>query len=118
MFRLKNPQTIRILVCMALAAGVLTIYSPMAGNDFINFDDPYYVTKNPHVQDGLSIEDTIWALTANHAANWHPLTWFSHMLDWELFGANPMGHHWTSMMPLQRLALYRSGEPDRRNLNR
>ena len=89
---------IRILICTALVAGVLIVYGQVAGHDFINFDDPSYVTKNRHVQDGLTWKGLTWALTTDHAANWHPLTWLSHMLDWELFGANPAGHHWTSML--------------------
>ncbi len=93
-----NPRMIRILVCASLAAGVLIVYGQVGGHDYINLDDSDYVTQNRHVQDGLSLKGVAWALTANHATNWHPLTWLSHMLDWELFGANPAGHHWTSML--------------------
>ncbi|MGD8368845.1 MAG: tetratricopeptide repeat protein [Desulfobacterales bacterium] len=93
-----DTRTTRILICLFLAVGVLTVYGQVAGHDFINYDDPDYVTKNPHVRQGLTEEGILWALTAAHSANWHPLTWLSHMLDWELFGPNPMGHHWTSVL--------------------
>ncbi len=93
-----DPRTVRLLICLAIAAGVLAVYGQVAGHGFINFDDPDYVTKNPHIQQGLTIDAIRWALTAGRSANWHPITWLSHMLDWELFGANPMGHHWTSVL--------------------
>ncbi|MBW2740291.1 MAG: tetratricopeptide repeat protein, partial [Deltaproteobacteria bacterium] len=65
--------------------------------DFIWFDDKPYVTENRHVQSGLTVKSFIWAFTTFDASNWHPLTWLSHMLDCELYGLNPMGHHWTSL---------------------
>jgi protein O-mannosyl-transferase len=35
----------------------------------------------------------MWAFTSTAEANWHPLTWLSHMLDVQLFGLRPAGHH-------------------------
>jgi Flp pilus assembly protein TadD len=52
-----------------------------------------YVVDNPHIQDGISLETIKWAFTSNYAGNWHPLTWLSHTLDWQLFGNNAGGHH-------------------------
>lgn len=66
--------------------------------EFVNFDDPEYITENPNVLAGLTWESVQWAMTANHVANWHPLTWISHMLDVELFGLNPGGHHLTNVI--------------------
>jgi len=60
---------------------------------FVNFDDDLYVTDNLHVQQGLTWDGLRWAFTANVAANWHPLTWYSHMLDFQSFGLRPWGHH-------------------------
>lgn len=77
---------------------VLAVFLPAADNDFIGFDDPDYVTANPVVQRGLTAEGISWALTATAASNWHPLTWISHMLDVELSGRNPAGHHLTSIV--------------------
>ena len=59
--------------------------------DFINFDDDVYVTENIHIQNGITMEAIRWAFTTGYAANWHPLTWMSHMLDVQLFGLNPHG---------------------------
>ncbi|MEX2205454.1 MAG: tetratricopeptide repeat protein [Myxococcota bacterium] len=72
-------------------------YGSFHGFAFLNFDDDEYVSANPHVLAGLTADSLRWALTATHANNWHPLTWLSHMLDIELFGADPVWHHRTSL---------------------
>ena len=62
--------------------------------DFVNFDDPVYVTENPHVQGGLNWEGVKWAFgNTEQAAYWAPLMWLSHLLACQLFGLNPWGHH-------------------------
>jgi tetratricopeptide (TPR) repeat protein len=71
----------------------LAAYLPAARNDFIILDDNDYVTQNPVVQQGLTLAGVKWAATTFHSANWHPLTWFSHMTDCELFGLNAGAHH-------------------------
>ncbi len=85
------------LICLGLALAVLAAYAPVWSAGFITYDDPAYVTANPHVQGGLSWAGLIWAFTTRHASNWHPLTWISHMLDFQLYGMNPAGHHLTSV---------------------
>ena len=64
----------------------------------ITTDDAQYLTKNPWVQSGLRRETIAWAFTTGYAGNWHPLTWLSHMLDWQIYGANAGGHHLTSLL--------------------
>jgi tetratricopeptide (TPR) repeat protein len=76
-----------------LVAGTLLLYSPTLRNGFVNYDDPAYMTSNFHVQQGLAPSALKWAFTSTDEANWHPLTWISHMLDVTLFGLNPAGHH-------------------------
>lgn len=71
----------------------LVVYGPVAGHDFVAFDDPKYILDNVVVTQGLSWEGARWAFTNSYAATWHPLTWLSHMLDCELFGLNASGHH-------------------------
>ena len=66
--------------------------------EFTNYDDSDYVTRNAQVGRGLTWEGIAWAFTHFHAANWHPLTWLSHMLDAQLFGMNPGGHHLTNLI--------------------
>lgn len=82
-----------ILLCVALAALTLAVYWQTTTHEFINFDDPGYITSNPHVQAGVNPDGIRWALTATAEFNWHPLTWLSHMLDCRLFGLDPAGHH-------------------------
>jgi protein O-mannosyl-transferase len=79
------------LLCTALAFGQLL------SAQFINFDDPEYVTSNTVVQSGLSLTGLIWAFSTHHSANWIPLTWLSHMLDWQLFGGQSGYHHLVSV---------------------
>jgi tetratricopeptide (TPR) repeat protein len=81
-----------------LAGLTLAVYARVAAFDFIGFDDPTYVTENPHVIAGLTLDGLRWAVTTFHAANWHPLTWVSHMADVELWGLWPGGHHLTSLL--------------------
>jgi hypothetical protein len=85
-------------VSAALFLGTLLVFSRAVGNDFVNYDDPVYVTDNPCVQAGLTLEGIQWALTTDAAANWHPLTWISHMVDWSLFEDDPRGHHAVSIV--------------------
>ena len=85
-------------VCIALAALTWFVFGPTLGHEFINYDDPQYVLKNRHVTSGLTTAGIAWAFTHVHAGNWHPLTWLSHMVDCELYGLNPRGHHLTSVL--------------------
>ncbi len=86
------------LICIALALINLAVYLQVLSHDFIDFDDDLYVTKNTNVQAGLTWQGIKWAFTTNQAYNWHPLTWISHMLDCQLYGLNPAGHHLTNVI--------------------
>jgi Flp pilus assembly protein TadD len=66
-------------------------------HSFVNWDDPEYVTDNPHVAQGVTFPAVRWAFTESYAANWHPVTWLSHMLDVQLFGMNPGPQHLVSL---------------------
>ena len=82
-----------VAVCLTLFIGTLLLFSRAINHDFIDLDDPDYVTGNPHVQGGFTGSGVYWAFTSGDAANWHPVTWLSHMLDWRFFGRDPRGHH-------------------------
>jgi tetratricopeptide (TPR) repeat protein len=82
---------------LALAVAVVWLYAPVRDFAFVTFDDPEYVAKNPHLRGGLSWGGVRWAFTTPYAANWHPLTWLSHMLDWQLYESWAGGHHLTSV---------------------
>jgi Flp pilus assembly protein TadD len=71
---------------------------PVIGNAFILYDDNVYVTANRHVLAGLSAAGVRWAFTTGYGANWHPLTWISHMADVSLYGLKPWGHHATNLL--------------------
>jgi tetratricopeptide (TPR) repeat protein len=85
-------------ICLVLTAATLLVYWQLMNYEFINYDDNVYVTDNLHVQEGLSHETVTWAFTTTRAANWHPLTWLSHMLDCQLYGLDSAGHHLTSLI--------------------
>ena len=80
------------LASLLLGVITLAIFLPVARNDFVNYDDTEYVSANPHVQ-ALRWSNVVWAFTTGHSSNWHPLTWISHMVDWQLFGSRPSAHH-------------------------
>lgn len=76
---------------VVLVLAVITLYWPLTRYGFVNFDDDEYVTANPHVLQGVTVSAVKWAFTTGHASNWHPVTWLSHMLDCQLFGASNAG---------------------------
>jgi tetratricopeptide (TPR) repeat protein len=82
-----------LIICLLLTGLVLGAYYPASHLGFLNYDDPDYVTSNPMVGGGLTWESVWWALTNSHDGNWHPVTWWSHMLDCQIFGLNPAGPH-------------------------
>lgn len=88
---------IKWIIGVLLAFSVLIAYWQVQYCDYVGFDDELYVTENRKVQEGLSGKGIVWAFTTLDAANWHPLTWLSHMLDVQLYGLNSGGHHWTSL---------------------
>jgi len=92
---MASLKTISIL--LALTFAILVVYSQVQYHDFVNYDDPVYIADNPMVQGGLSWDGTRWAFESEMASNWHPLTWLSHMLDVQLFGKKPAGHHLTNI---------------------
>ncbi|CAN5604391.1 tetratricopeptide repeat protein [soil metagenome] len=91
-----SPKNIWIVLVIVAACGI--VYGQVAAFDFINIDDRPYVWENAAVISGLNTRSITWAFTTFHAANWHPLTWLSHMLDAELFGPWAGGHHLTNVV--------------------
>jgi tetratricopeptide (TPR) repeat protein len=76
----------------------LLAYAPVWRYGFVNYDDPQYVKDNPDIKDGLTLHGVSWAFTTGYQANWHPITWLSHMTDIELFGFKAGGHHLTNLL--------------------
>ena len=86
------------IVIPLLLAITLAVFWPVQSHGFIRHDDDAYVYENPHVNTGLTFANVGWALTAMHAYNWHPVTWISHMLDVQVYGLDPGGHHRTNLL--------------------
>jgi len=96
--RIINPTFLRsVLVYSVLILATLSVYLPVRNFDFTNYDDDVYVFQNPRVLGGLTCKNILWSLTATEAANWHPLTWISHMTDIQIFGLKAGCHHLTSV---------------------
>ena len=86
------------MICLFLVIATLAVYWQVLNNDFVIYDDDKYVTENTHVHKGVTFDSLTWAFTSSHASNWHPLTWISHMIDYQLYGLNARGHHLTSLL--------------------
>ncbi len=80
-------------LCLLLAGATVALYSPVMRHKFVAYDDSDYVTANAHIHEGLAWSTVKWAFTSVEEANWHPLTWLSHALDYQLFALSPVGHH-------------------------
>jgi tetratricopeptide (TPR) repeat protein len=86
------------LVAVLLLLVTIALYWPATRGEFVNFDDGIYVRLNPHVQSGLNWQSIQWAFSTLDAGFWHPLTWLSILVDCQLFGLQPWGHHLTSVL--------------------
>ncbi|MFZ3264587.1 MAG: tetratricopeptide repeat protein, partial [Terriglobales bacterium] len=95
---LLTSKSLNAVLCVLLAGMTIGLYSPVIGHSFIKWDDQPYVTANPHVHGGLGWSTIKWAFTSTEESNWHPLTWLSHALDYQLFALNPAGHHLDSVL--------------------
>src|SRR5919198_489128 len=101
--RIRTDRVVTGIICLLLAAIVWIAFGRTFGHEFLNYDDNDYVYDNARITAGLSLSGIGWAFTHVHADNWHPLTTVSHMLDCQLYGVRPWGHHFTNAL-LQALA--------------
>jgi tetratricopeptide (TPR) repeat protein len=88
----------RRALCLLLAAVTIALYLPVRDHEFVHYDDDVYVTGNPHVRTGLSVENLRWALSTTYGSYRHPVTWLSHQADVSLFGLDPGAHHLVSVL--------------------
>ena len=95
--REKRRLTI-FIICMFLVISSIAVYRDIQHHEFVNFDDDMYIFENLHLAKGLTGTSIAWAFTTSYAANWHPLTWISHLLDVQLYGMNAGKHHLTSLL--------------------
>jgi tetratricopeptide (TPR) repeat protein len=96
-FKMKQAHLVSVIV-LVLAILTLATYWRSQDHGFIEYDDQLYITKNYLTQSDISLKSIAAAFKDVHTGNWHPVTMLSHMLDWQLFGANAGGHHWTNVI--------------------
>ena len=87
-----------ILITLLLILLTFGTFRSVLKHEFVKYDDDKYVTENPHITGGITPQSVVWAFTRHHSYMWHPLTTLSHLLDYQLFGLNPFGHHLTSLL--------------------
>ena len=89
----RSPEKRRLIFCLLLALATIALYNSVTRAPFLNFDDQVYVTDNPQVRAGLTWNTVVWAFRTPKAFDWHPITWLSYALDWQIFGLDPAGYH-------------------------
>ncbi|MCX6564465.1 MAG: tetratricopeptide repeat protein [Candidatus Aminicenantes bacterium] len=91
----RNKILLATIFLIVITAGV---FLQITKHEFILYDDNEYITQNDHVLSGMTIANLKWALFHSYISNWHPITWLSHIVDIEIYGLNPGGHHLTSLI--------------------
>ena len=86
------------LISVGLALAVFIAFERVHQNKFIDYDVTAYITEEPHINGGITLQSVIWAFTTPHACMWQPLTSISHMLDCQLFGLDPFWHHIVNLL--------------------
>lgn len=94
----QPPAKVLTVTALVIAIATVLAYWPVWDHEFIAFDDNKYVYENTAIRDGLTGDAIAWAFTTGHCANWHPITWISHMIDVELYGLEPGGHHVSGLL--------------------
>lgn len=85
-------------ICAVIISVTIGVYWQVHDHGFIHYDDDIYITDNEYVQKGFSLDTILWAFTDTRSGNIHPLTWYSHMLDYQLFGGDAGKHHLVSVL--------------------
>lgn len=91
-------QKLPVVIALGLFGLVVWTFLPSLQNGFIDLDDPIYITENIHIRNGFTWAGVGWAFVTSLGGSWHPLTWFSLMLDCQLYGLHPAGHHFTDIL--------------------
>jgi hypothetical protein len=90
-------KTVTIIISVLLVLSTFAVYWQVQDHEFLGYDDNMYVTDNLNVKAGLTKESVMWAFTTSSYFNWHPMTWLSHIFDYQFYGLNPKGHHLTNL---------------------
>ncbi len=95
---MNRSHRLDLIVCLVLALTTVLVYRDIFSHQFVIIDDPVYVSQNPYVGSGLTLQGVKWAFTTTRAEFWHPLTWLSYMLDTQMLGARPAGYLFTNLL--------------------
>jgi len=93
-----SPERQILIVYIVLTVATFAAFWQVNQFDFINFDDPIYVTENSHVQSGITLDGFRWAFSTRYYDLWHPLLWLSFMFDYQFYGLNAGGYHLTNLI--------------------
>ncbi len=94
----EENKIIKVAICLFLMVATFCVYSQVQDHEFINYDDYQYIKDNWKIKSGLTSESISWAFTTFYGYNWFPITWLSHIFDYQLYGLNPKGHHLTNLL--------------------
>ncbi len=95
---MRAQFVLKFAISIALVAVTFAVFAQTLGHEFVNYDDPAYVSENENIRSGLNWHSVAWAFTHVHSQNWHPLTTMSHMLDCQLFALKPGAHHFVNVL--------------------
>ncbi|MBC8433409.1 MAG: tetratricopeptide repeat protein [Desulfobacterales bacterium] len=93
MFGNRNRLKLQCAVCLLLALVTIAAYWQLSACDFVGFDDYVQLVDNPYLHEGITGKTIAWAFSFESATYWHPLTWLSHMLGFQIFGFKPGMQH-------------------------
>lgn len=97
----KNMNNLRIhIIIPYILLSIVTLFTfyELRNHEFLNYDDNEFIFENEHIINGFSIDSLTYAFKDINSGIWHPITWLSHILDCQLYGLNPMGHHWNNLI--------------------
>ena len=94
----NRPNYSEIIIIIFLTIATLIVFWNVQNHEFINHDDPLFITENYHIQSRFTWKSISWAFTTTSPDYWHPLPWLSLILDYQLYGLNPKGYHLNNMM--------------------
>ena len=95
---MNRSYRLDLIICLILALSTVLVYWDIFSHQFVIIDDPVYVSRNPYVESGLTLQGVKWAFTTTKAEFWHPLTWLSYMLDTQMLGVRPAGYLFTNLL--------------------
>jgi Flp pilus assembly protein TadD len=98
MYNIINKARSEFIICLFLVVTILAAYWQLPIHDFLVFDDNKYITQNTHVHEGITWKNIAWAFSNTDYGYWHPLTWMSHMLAFQVFGLKSGMHHLINLL--------------------